>query len=114
MGKFKKGLFLGGLLGAGLTWLNTTKKGREVREKLLDHSAEVYLELKDKVLASETWDKMTKKDFIAMARETVDKYAVKNGLADKAKKSVVKLVGTQWGQLQKEVCKKKKGKKRRK
>ncbi len=26
MGKFKKGLFLGGLLGAGLMWLNATKK----------------------------------------------------------------------------------------
>jgi len=35
MGNFKKGLFLGGLLGAGLMWLNVTPKGREMKAKLL-------------------------------------------------------------------------------
>ena len=31
MGKFKKGFLFGGLLGAGIMWMSTTKKGREVR-----------------------------------------------------------------------------------
>lgn len=114
MGKFKKGLFLGSLLGASMVWMGTTKKGKEVKEKLMDQAAEVYLDLKDKVMASDTYNKMTKSDFVEMARETVDKYAVQNGLADKTKKMMTKLVSTQWNNLQKEFhkdCCKGKGKK---
>ena len=40
MGTFKKGLFFGGLLGAGLMWLNTTKQGRELRENMLNYAAD--------------------------------------------------------------------------
>lgn len=101
MGKFKKGLFLGGLLGAGLVWMSTTKKGREVREKVLDYAAEVYSDVKDKVMASGGWDKMTKSKYIKLVRETVDTYAVKNGLARNVKNMVVKLVANQWGKMKK-------------
>jgi len=105
MGKFKKGLFLGGLVGATLTWMSTTKKGQEVKEKILDYSAEVYMDLKDKLMASGAWDKITKQDFIAMVRKTVDKYAAQNQMAEKVKNTVVKLVSTQWKHLQKELRK---------
>ncbi len=61
MGKFKKGLFMGGLLGAGMMWLNTTKKGKETRDKLIDQSAEVYALLKDNILASDQYKNLYKK-----------------------------------------------------
>ncbi len=49
MGSFKKGLFLGGLLGAGLVWLNTTVKGKQIREKILVHADALYIELKESI-----------------------------------------------------------------
>ena len=99
MGKFKKGLCLGGLFGAGLMWLNTTKKGKEVREEMLDHAAEVYVKVKDQVLASDKYKNLTKSQYVKMVGEYVDKYAVKNGLADNVKKMVSKLVNAQWNNL---------------
>lgn len=105
MGKFKKGLFLGGLLGASMVWLNTTKKGREVKGKLLDQAADIYLDLKDKVMQSQALDKLSKQDFVVMVKEAVDKYAVQNGMADKVKNMVTKLISTQWNNLQKELQK---------
>ena len=108
MGKFKKGLFLGGLLGAGMVWMSTTKKGREMREKLLDHAATVYGQVKEKAMASDAWATMTKNKYVAMVQEAVDKYAVQSGLAESMKNLVVKLVSAQWKNLQGEA--KKKGK----
>lgn len=107
MGRFHKGLFLGGLLGAGLVWLNITPKGKEMRDKLVDHAAEVYADVKERVLSSEAWDKMTKQKYVAMVREVVDKYAVQTGLAVKAKEMIVKIVAGQWKLVQKELRKKK-------
>jgi len=95
-------------LGASMMWMSTTKKGKEIKEKLLDQAAEVYLDLKDKVVSSDAYDKMTKNEFVVMAQQAVDKYAVRNGLADKTKKMMTKLVSTQWANLQKELKKKKK------
>ena len=100
MGRFKKGLFLGGLLGAGMVWMSTTKKGREMREKLLDHAANVYGQVKEKAMASDAWATMTKNKYVAMVQEAVDKYAVQSGLAESMKNFVVKLVSAQWKNLQ--------------
>jgi len=108
MGKFHKGLFLGGLLGAGLVWFNVTPKGREMRNKLVDHAAEVYADVKERVLSLEAWDKMTKQKYVAMVREVVDKYAVQTGIAHRAKEMIVKIVVLQWRMLQRELGKKRK------
>lgn len=105
MGTFKKGIFLGGLLGAGLTWMSVTQRGKEFRDKVLDQAADVYVDVKDKVMKSEAYDKLTKQEFVVMATEAVDKYAIKNGLAANAKKMIMKLVTTQWSELQKELGK---------
>ncbi len=105
MGKFKKGLFLGGLLGAGMMWLNTTKKGKEMRDEMLDHSAEVYVGLKDKIMASDKYQKMTKHEYVKMVQELVNKYAIDNGLAENVKKMVEKLVIAQWNHLKSELKK---------
>lgn len=105
MGRFKKGLLFGGLLGAGLTWMATTKKGREVRDQILDHGAQVYTDMAEKLKASGAMDKMTKSTFVKEVRSYVDKYAVDNGLADDVKEMVVKLVGSQWKRIQSELKK---------
>ncbi len=103
MGKFKKGLCLGGLLGAGLVWLNTTQKGRETREQMLDHAAEVYVGLKEKVLASKEYKDLTKNQYVKLVIEAVNKYAIKNGLAESVKNMVVKVVSAQYKNLKGEM-----------
>lgn len=105
MGKFKKGLFFGSLLGAGMMWLNTTKKGKELRDEMLDHAAEVYVDLKNKVLTSEKYKKLNKNEYMKMAHELVNKYAIDNGLAENVKKMVEKLVVAQWKNLKGEIKK---------
>src|SRR3989339_1209418 len=96
MGTFKKGLFVGGLLGAGLMWLNATKKGKQVRDELLDYAADVYGEVKNKVTSSEQWSSMTKSKYYQAVEEVVNKYAVENGLVDNMRDMVEKLVKAQW------------------
>lgn len=105
MGKFKKGAFLGGLLGAGLMWLGTTKKGREVREKMMDHAGEVYADVKAKVLDPKTMKQLNKNQYVKLVKSKVDKYAKKNKMAGSAKKSVEKLVASQWPKIKRELKK---------
>lgn len=105
MGRFKKGFFMGSLIGAGLVWMTTTKKGREVRQQLLDHSGNVYEQVKQKAAESELWDKMTKQKYVALVREAVDKYAVQTGMSSHVKELVMKVVGKQWKTLQREMKK---------
>jgi len=99
MGKFNKGLFVGGLLGAGLVWLNFTKKGKETRDHLLDDSAVIYEQLKQKIMASGTWKEMNKSQYVVMVKEAVDKYAIQNGLAENVKNMIVKIISAQWDNL---------------
>jgi gas vesicle protein len=113
MGKFKKGVFLGGLLGAGMTWLNTTKKGKEVREDLINQSAFIYEDLKKKVKASKAYDDLTKKDYMVMVRGAVDKYAVKNDAVKKARGAIVSLLASNYDQMKYEFDKKMKKTKRK-
>jgi len=65
MGRFKKGLFLGGLIGAGLMWLNATVKGKEYRAKIIAHLDPLYRELKESIKklegpTREMWDALVK------------------------------------------------------
>ena len=96
MGRFKKGLFFGGLLGAGMMWMSTTKKGRETREQLLDHAAQVCVEVKSKVRESGAWENMTRNKYVSLVQEVVEKYAVQHQLPDSVKNMVTKLVSAQW------------------
>lgn len=99
MGKFKAGLFLGGLLGAGLAWLNLTQKGRETRDQMLDHAAKIYETLKEKVQASAEYKDLTKNQYIKLVKEYVDKYAIENGLAEKVKNIIIKVVSAQYNSI---------------
>jgi gas vesicle protein len=107
MGKFNKGAFLGGLLGAGFMWLFTTKKGRELRAQILDHAADVFSQVKDKLTSSQAYKDITKSKYMEVVNDIIEKYAVKNGLADTTKKLVSKLMDKQWKHIQKMVSDKK-------
>ena len=103
MGKFKAGLFLGGLLGAGIAWLNLTEKGRATRDQMLDHAAKIYSGLKDKIQASEQYKNLTKNEYVQLVKEYVDKYAIENGLAEKVKNIIVKVVSAQYNNIKSKV-----------
>ena len=101
MGKFKKGFCFGSLLGAGLVWLNVTKKGKQTRDQLLDHATVVYDQVQEKLKQSGALDKMNKNKYVKIVKEVVDKYATENGMADRVKNLVVKLVGAQYKNVKK-------------
>lgn len=101
MGRFKHGFVVGGLLGAGLMWLNATKKGREMRSTILQASKDIYHEIEEEVLNSKQWDTLTQTAFVARVTELVDRYAVENGLAESVKKLVTKVVSNQYPKIKK-------------
>lgn len=103
---FKKGLFFGGLLGAGLMWLSTTTKGKEVREQILDYAADVYVKLKVEIMKSKTFKDLNKNEYVKKVKEYVDKYAIENGMAENVKNMVIKLVSAQWRNIEQELKKK--------
>jgi len=102
MGSLKKGMFIGALIGAGLVWLNTTKKGKEVREQILNTASDAYEKLKGEIKGSKQYQNLTKSEYVRMARKYVDKYAIENGLADNVKNMVMKIVTAQWNNLKSE------------
>ena len=107
MGRFKKGLVLGGLVGAGLAWMALTPAGRKLRDRLLDESVVLYEQVKKKALASQAWKDLNEQKYVALVRETVDKYVTKNPAARKAKDLLVKVLAAQWSRIQAEVRRRK-------
>ena len=101
MARFKKGMFLGSLIGAGLTWMTTTKKGKETREQLFDHAAIVFTDIQKQVGSSAAMKKLTKQAYVKKVREYVDKYAKDKDIADHMKEMIVKTVMTQWKNIKK-------------
>lgn len=107
MGKFTKGFFLGSLMGAGMIWMSTTKKGRETKEQALKHGEKLYEIAKAKAMASESWDKLSKTKFAEIVGEAAGEYSKKVGLASNIKNISERLVNAKWGELKKESKKKK-------
>lgn len=107
MGRFKKGLVLGGLLGAGLVWLNATKKGKQVRDQVIDYAAEIFADVKKRILESETWDTMSKSKYARIIEDAVNAYSKRKGLAENVSNMIKKLLAAQWKNLEKELKKKK-------
>lgn len=92
MGKFSKGIFLGSLLGAGAMWLNTTTKGKKLRNKFIDHAENVYEEVKTKIQNSDTYQDLSDKEFKQKIQEVAEKYADKKGLSDMTRRMIVRLI----------------------
>lgn len=108
MGTFKKGILLGGLLGGGLVWLNTTKKGRELRDQVIDYAAEIYADIKKRVMDSETWDTLTESKYMKMVEAAVASYSTEKGLAENVRAMITKVLSGQWKTMRKQLQKEKK------
>jgi gas vesicle protein len=103
MGKFKKGLFLGGLVGAGMMWLNATPKGKEMRAKLAAHLDPLYQELKASIKQLEG---PTREMYDALVERAVEEYASKKQMADDMKQMLVKKLKKKWSEVKKDLGKK--------
>lgn len=105
MGTFKKGLFFGGLLGVGITWLNTTVQGKKTRDQIVEHGVAVYETLILELKASKSWKKITQSEYIERATALIDTYAVETGLSDRVKRMIQSLVVARWSTFKKEQTK---------
>lgn len=103
MGSFKRGLFLGGLMGAALMWLNVTPKGKEMRAKLLEHLDPLYNELRESLKQLEG---PTKEMYYALVDRAVEEYAAKKEMADELKSVLISRLKKKWVELEKEIKKK--------
>jgi gas vesicle protein len=99
MGRFKKGLFLGGLLGATLAWLNTTPKGKKARSKLLKASGDIYMQIKKDIENKDLMKKMNKNRYMKMVNKKVDEYTKKNLWAKEMGEMLVKKLNSKWVQI---------------
>lgn len=102
MGRFKKGLFLGGLVGAGLMWLNATPKGKELRAKLTAHLEPLYNELK---ISLKQLEGPTQEMYNALVERAVAEYAAKKDLVEDVKDQLVRQLKKKWKDLEKELKK---------
>lgn len=100
MGNFKKGLVLGGLLGAVMMWLNATPKGKEMRAKLMEHLQPLYDQLKASIKQLEG---PTKEMYDALVERAVEEYAAKKELALEMKNMLIKELKKKWSKLEKEI-----------
>jgi len=102
MGKFKKGLIVGGAIGAFLTWLNVTPKGKELRSKILEHTDALYGQLKESM---KQLDGPTKEMYDALVERAVAEYGDKKEIAGEMKTKLIKELKKRWEGLRKELKK---------
>ena len=102
MANFKKGLFLGGMLGAALMWLNATPKGREMRAKLMEHLNPLYAQLKESIKQLEG---PTQEMYEALVDRAVEEYTAKKEMAEEMKAVLIKQLKKKWHDLEKELKK---------
>jgi len=98
MGNFKKGLILGGAIGAMLTWLNVSPKGKEVRAKILEHFEPLYHELKNSISQLEG---PTKEMWEALVERAVAEYSNRRELAEDVKNHLMKQLKKKWSEIEK-------------
>ncbi|MBP7927870.1 YtxH domain-containing protein [Patescibacteria group bacterium] len=103
MGRFNKGLFLGGLLGAALMWLNATPKGKEMKEKLMAQANDLFAQLKESIKQLEG---PTKEMYDALVERAVEEYAAKKEMAMDMKSQLVKELKKRWDELEADIKKK--------
>lgn len=106
MSKLKKTLLVGGLVGAGLVWLTSTKKGKETRDKMFDAAADIYVDVTKKMKKLETKFQGNKAMYEKMVRETVEAYAKKHPVIGMAQDMITKMVVSQFENMKEEVSEK--------
>lgn len=104
MGTFKKGLFLGGLVGAGLMWLNATPKGKEMRAKMAAHFEPLFNELKASL---KTLEGPTREMYEALVDRAVEEYGAQKELAEDVKNQLVRQLKKKWSEIEKSLKKSK-------
>lgn len=100
--KLPKGLLIGGVLGAGLTWLSTTKKGRAMRDQIIEHAAVVYTKMVAEIRSSAGWKQLSQSEYVERVQAFVHTYAVETGLSTTMKRLLEKVVIAEWSRFQKE------------
>jgi len=100
MGNFKKGLFLGGLVGAAAMWLNATPKGKEMRAKIIEHLDPLYNELKNSLKQLEG---PTKEMYDALVERAVEEYASRKEMALDVKAVLIRRLKKKWKDLEREI-----------
>lgn len=102
MGRFNKGIVLGGVLGAALMWLNATPKGKEMRAKMMTHLEPLYNELRSSLKQLEG---PTHEMYNALVERAVAEYASKKQLAEDMQEQLVWQLKKKWKELEKELKK---------
>lgn len=102
MGRFNKGLFFGGAIGAALMWLNATPKGKEMRAKVGVHLDPLYKELRSSLQQLEG---PTKEMYEALVERAVAEYADKKEIAEDYKDQLVRQLKKKWKDLEKDLKK---------
>ncbi|MDO8626042.1 MAG: YtxH domain-containing protein [Candidatus Magasanikbacteria bacterium] len=103
MGRFRKGLILGGLMGAALTWLNATPRGKEFRAKLAEHLNPLFEELKASLKQLEG---PTREMYEALVERAVEEYALKRQMAEEMKVQLTRQLKKKWHEIKKDLEKK--------
>ncbi len=102
MGNFKKGLLVGGAVGAFLTWLNVTPKGKKVRSQIMSHLEPLFNELK---ISLKQLEGPTQEMYDALVERAVEEYGAKAELAFEVKNSLVRQLKKRWKELEKDLRK---------
>ena len=100
MGRFKKGVVLGGLLGAAMMWLNVTPKGKEMRAKLMEDVNALYAQLRESLKQLEG---PTKEMYDALVERAAEEYAAKKEMAIDMKNALIKELKKKWNGLEDEI-----------
>ncbi len=104
MGKMKKGLIigslLGGVVGSMVTWFNVSKKGKEMREQVLVHTEALYKEIKASLL---DLPGPTRDMYEALVERATEEYALKKDLAHNYKNLLLKDLKKKWSALEQEI-----------
>ena len=90
--KFMKGALFGGLVGAGLYWLSGTKRGRQVRNRLLEHANSVMKEVLKRIPENEWIDQQKVQRVLD---QVMNEYGQAKDLAGTTKRLVTKEVKKQ-------------------
>ncbi|HBF66960.1 MAG TPA: hypothetical protein DDW36_00880 [Candidatus Magasanikbacteria bacterium] len=90
--KFFKGALFGGLVGVGLMWLKHTKRGQELRAKMLEHAHHVSKEVLKRIPEND-WVDAAKVERVL--NDVMKEYGETKQLAGAAKNLVVKEVKKQ-------------------
>ncbi len=100
MGKFNKGLVLGGMLGAALVWLNVSPKGKELRAKAAQHLEPLFVQLKESLGQLEG---PTREMYDALVERAVEEYAAKKEMALDLKTALVRELKKRWKEVEAEL-----------